>query len=97
MRSIYQIFQKFKYFVILKYQFAKFRCVFFLRQKSDVAKSLKDLLAFAKNVCYNIKEMISNNGTEFDKKEFRIFFEEIYIIPTLSAPYTTEQNGGSGR
>lgn len=80
MRFIYQIFQKFKYFVNLRYQFAKFRCVFYLRQKSDVAKSLKDLLAFAKNVCYNVKEIISNNGAEFDNKEFRILLKKYALF-----------------
>lgn len=54
-------FRKFQYFVHFKDQFTKFRCVFFLKHKFDVATALEEYLAYTGNMGHNVKEMIWDN------------------------------------
>ncbi|GBM76889.1 Copia protein [Araneus ventricosus] len=90
-------FRRFQYFVVFKDQFTKCRCVFFLKQKSDVASALQEFLAYATNLGHIVKEVISDNGGEFDKKEVRMLLKKKGVVQRFTAPYTPEQNGGSER
>ncbi|GBO30829.1 Retrovirus-related Pol polyprotein from transposon TNT 1-94 [Araneus ventricosus] len=89
-------FRRFQYFVIFKDQFTKFRCVFFLKQKSDVASALQEFLAYG-ILGHIVKEVISDNGGEFDNKEVRMVLKKKGVVQRFTAPYTSEQNGGSER
>lgn len=89
--------KRYRYFVVFKDHFTKFRYVFFLRQKSEVAQALKDMLAHAKNLGHNIREILSDNGGEFDNECVKTILQKRGIIQRLTAPYTPQQNGGSER
>ncbi|GBO19176.1 hypothetical protein AVEN_198443-1 [Araneus ventricosus] len=56
---------------------------------------LKKLLAHAKNLGHSVKEFLSDNGGEFDKKEVCAILSQEGITQRLTAPYTPAQNGGS--
>ncbi|GBN59690.1 hypothetical protein AVEN_35779-1 [Araneus ventricosus] len=73
------------------------RYVLFLKQKSDVASALQKVLAYASNSGHILKEVISDNGGEFDNKEVRMFLKKKGVVKRFTAPYTPEQNGGSER
>lgn len=40
---------------------------------------------------------MNDNGGEFDNKKFQAILKEEGIIQRLTAPYTPQQNGSSGR
>ncbi|GBN66644.1 hypothetical protein AVEN_262729-1 [Araneus ventricosus] len=44
-----------------------------------------------------LKEVISDNGGEFDNKVVRMFLKKKGVVKRFTAPYTPEQNGGSER
>lgn len=86
-----------RYFVLFKDDFTKFRTVYFLKQKSDVTRKLSQFIAEAKTAGHAIKEILSDNGKEFDNKEFRNILLKEGISHRLIMPYTPEQNGSSER
>ena len=90
-------YKRYRYYVAFKDHFTKFRYVFFLRQKSEVSQALEDMLAHAKNLGHNIKEILSDNGGEFDNDNIRRILQKNGITQRLTAPYTPQQNGGSER
>ena len=90
-------FRKFQCFVVFKDQFTKFRCVYFLKQKSDAASALEEFLAYARNFGHNVKEIINDNAGEFDNKGLKAILKKAEIISRLTAPYTPQKNGGSER
>jgi hypothetical protein len=71
-------FRKYWYFVVFKDHYSKLRFICFIRNKSEVVKALREVLAKAGNTGHKIKEVLSDNGGEFDNEEVRMFFE-----PTL--------------
>lgn len=81
--------------MVFKDHFTKFRRVFFLQQKSGVTEALNDFLTYARNLGHNVKELLSDNGGEFDNKKVRMPLQKNGVIQRLTAPYTPEQNGGS--
>ena len=86
-------FRKYRYFVVFKDHYSKLRFIAFLRNKSDVAEALKDMLAKTKNEGHVIKELLSDNGGEFDNDEVRSILRANGITQRLTAPYSPEQNG----
>lgn len=90
-------FRKFKYFVTFKDAYTKFRYCFFLKHKSEVKDVLEEFILHAKNLGHNIKEILSDNGGEFDNQEVRKILKKYGISPRPTAPYTPEQNGNSER
>ena len=65
--------------------------------KSEVSQALEDILAHAKNLGHNIKEILSDNDGEFDNGKIRRILQESGVTQRLTAPYTLQQNDGSGR
>ncbi|GBN12776.1 Retrovirus-related Pol polyprotein from transposon TNT 1-94 [Araneus ventricosus] len=90
-------FGRFQYFVVFKDQFTKFRCVSFLKQKSDIPSALQEFLAYAINLGHILKEVISDNGGQFDNIEVRMLLKKKGVVRRFTAAYTPEQNGGSER
>jgi transposase InsO family protein len=87
----------FKYFVLFKDDYTKFRTIYFLKEKSEVAEKLSQFLAETKTVGHVIKELLSDNGKEFDNKDVRSMLQKEGIIQRLTMPYTPQQNGCSER
>lgn len=90
-------FKKKKYLVVFKDSFTKFRYGFAIEHKSDVKIVLKEVIAHAKSLGHSIKELLSDNGGEFDNAEVKQILRSNGITQRLTAPYTPEQNGGSER
>lgn len=93
---VYSI-SKYRYFVLFKDNFTRFRYVYFLRQKSEVQARLKDFLAEAKTSGHVIQELLSDNGGEFDNEQVRSTLRKFGIKQRLTMPYTPEQNGSAER
>ncbi|KMQ81501.1 retrovirus-related pol polyprotein from transposon tnt 1-94 [Lasius niger] len=55
------------------------------------------MIAHAKIQGHSIKELLSDNGGEFDNEEVKKILHENGITQRLTAPFTPERNGGSER
>lgn len=62
---------KYRYFVLFKDDFSKFRFVCFMREKSEVHEKLEIMLVEANTAGHEVKEILSDNGGEFDNKMVR--------------------------
>ena len=87
----------YRYYVLFKDDFSRFRHIYFLRQKSEVAARLKDFLRVCKTFGHVIKEILSDNGGEFDNDQVRSILREEGIKQRLIMPFTPEQNGSAER
>ena len=90
-------FNKYKFVVIFKDNYTKFKYGFFLRKKSEVPEVLKSVIAHATALGHKILEFLSDNGGEFDSSHVRSILSNAGISQRLTSPYTPEQNGGSER
>lgn len=90
-------FKKKRYLVALKDSYTKFRYGFLVREKSEVKNVLTQIITHAKTQGHSIKELLSDNGGEFDNEEVKRILHENGITQRLTALFTPEQNGGSKR
>ena len=88
---------RYRYFVLFKDDFTKYRYVYFMREKSEVHMKLKDMIAECKATGHCIQELLSDNGGEFDNEQVRKILRDNGIKQRLTMPYTPEQNGCSER
>src|SRR5690606_35722925 len=65
-----------EYFVVFKDDFSRFRCVYFIRNKSEVPEMFKKFVAVAKNAGHVIKTIMCDGGTEFLNSDMRNICEE---------------------
>jgi hypothetical protein len=86
-----------KYFVCFKDDFSKYRQVFFLKNKSEVAASLKTFVNQATTAGHRIEEFVSDGGKKFDDAEIRDILQLKGITFRKTMPYSPEQNGGAER
>jgi len=70
-------FRGYRYFVNFKDEFSKYRDVYFLKKKSEVAEKLKQFLAKAQTVGHTVKELLTDGGGEFNNKEVRQITQEM--------------------
>ncbi|HEY0433295.1 MAG TPA: reverse transcriptase domain-containing protein [Chitinophagaceae bacterium] len=72
--------------------------VYFLKRKSEVIEKFKEFRAIIENQSgTTIKELRSDNGTEYVSKEFEAYLKKSGIRHQLTVPYTLEQNGVAER
>jgi len=90
-------FKGYRYFVNFKDEFSKYRCVYFMKEKSEVAEKLKYFLAAVKTVGHTVKELLTDGGGEFDNKEVKHITQQIGLNHRISMPYSPEQNGAAER
>ena len=62
-------FQKNRYLVVFKDNYTKFRYGYIVKEKSEVKDVLKHVIIHAKTLGHSIKELLSDNGGEFDNKD----------------------------
>ena len=93
---VYSI-SKYRYFIIFKDDFTRFRYIFFLRHKFEIHARLNDFLAEAKTSGHAIEEILSDNGGEFDNEQIRNTLRRYGIRQRMTMPYTPEQNGCAER
>jgi transposase InsO family protein len=83
-----------KYCLVIVDDYSRFTWVFFLQEKSQTQETLKRFLRRAQNVFgLRIKNIRSNNGTEFKNSQIEGFLEDEGIKHEFSSPYTPQQNG----
>lgn len=90
-------FQKKRYFVLFKDSFTKFRFCVFMREKSEVSNALESFLAHVVAQGHVVKELLTDNGGEFENAAVKRILGKHGIGHRLTAPYTPEQNGLSER
>jgi hypothetical protein len=72
--------------------------VYFLHNKSDVFATFKKWRALVETQTgKKVRYLRSDNGGEYDSKEFRMYCEEQGIVCHLTAVYTPQQNGVAER
>ena len=86
-------FSGFRYYVIFKDDFSKYRCVYFLKQKSEVHEKLKQFLAETKIAGHVVKELLTDGGGKFNNKCVSQIVNDCGIYHRMTMPYTPEQNG----
>ena len=87
----------YRYFVLFKDDFSKYRQVYFMKEKCEVAAKLKQMLAETTTLGHTVKELISDNGLEFNNEAVRQVLQRYGIHQRLVTPYTPQQNGSAER
>jgi len=87
----------YRYFVLFKDDFTRYRYVFFLKDKSEVASKLEQMLVETQNIGHTVKELLSDNGSEFNNDAVRQILSRYGIRQCLVCPYTAQQNGCAER
>lgn len=86
-----------RHLVVFEDSYSKLRYGILTREKSDVKRGLEQVLALVKTLGLQVKELLSDNGGEFDNKEVKAILQNERIIRRLTTPYTPEQNSMSER
>jgi transposase InsO family protein len=83
-----------KYGLVIVDDFSRFTWVLFLQDKSETQVTLKRFLKRAQNEFeLKVKNIRSDNGSEFKNLQVEEFLEEEGIKHEFSTPYTPQQNG----
>jgi transposase InsO family protein len=83
-----------KYGLVIVDDFSRFTWVFFLQDKSEAKGILKKFIRRVQNEFeLKVKNIRSDNGSEFRNTHVEEFLDEDGIKHELSAPYTPQQNG----
>ena len=90
-------FRGYRYFVLFKDDFSRYRQVYFMKEKSEVSSKLEEMLAEARTSGNTVKELLSDNGLEFDNEKVRKILQQHGVKQRLITPYTPQQNGCAER
>ena len=90
-------FRGYRYFVLFKDDFSRYRRVYFMKEKSEVSSKLEEMLAEARTSGNTVKELLSDNGLEFDNEKVRKILQQHGVKQRLITPYTPQQNGCAER
>jgi transposase InsO family protein len=83
-----------KYGLVIVDDFSRFTWVFFLHDKSEANRVVKNLIRRVKNEFeLKVKNVRSDNSSEFRNTQVEEFLDEEGIKHELSAPHTPQQNG----
>ena len=83
-----------KYGLVIVDDFSRFTWVFFLHDKSEAKGVLKKFIRRVQNEFeLKVKNIRSDNGSEFKNTQVEEFLDEEGIKHELSTPYTPQQNG----
>lgn len=87
-----------RYFLLMRDDYSKYRFVYFLKQKSEVAEKVKNaVMRMEQENGHKVRIFRSDNGTEFVNAELKKFFDDKGIQHQRTVPYTPEQNGCAER
>ena len=90
-------FRGYRYFVLFKDDFSRYHWVYFMKEKSEVSSKLEEMLAEARTSGNTVKELLSDNGLEFDNEKVRKILWQHGVKQRLITPYTPQQNGCAER
>ncbi|GKB54525.1 retrovirus-related pol polyprotein from transposon TNT 1-94 [Tanacetum coccineum] len=87
-----------KYTFIIVDEYSRYTWVFCLKKKSDAADCIMSFIRKIENLNeVRVKELRSDNGTEFRNHKLEEFYDEKGISQNLSSPCTPEQSGVADR
>ena len=64
-------FSGYKYFVVFKDEYSKFRTVYFMKGKFEVTQKLKCFLSEVRTLDHVVKELLTDGGGEYNSNELR--------------------------
>ncbi|GKC41313.1 retrovirus-related pol polyprotein from transposon TNT 1-94 [Tanacetum coccineum] len=83
-----------KYTLVIVDEYSRYTCVYFLKKKSQAPETIMFFIKRVKNQNdIKVKQLKTDNGTEFRNSILVNFCDEIGISQNFSSPYTLEQNG----
>ncbi|GJT35333.1 retrovirus-related pol polyprotein from transposon TNT 1-94 [Tanacetum coccineum] len=87
-----------KYTLVIVDEYLRYTWVYFLKKKSQAAEMIMSFVRMVKNQNdVKVKQIRTDNGTEFRNTELESFCDEKGISQNFSSPYTPEQNGVAER
>jgi len=86
-----------KYMVTFNDEFSRYSTVYFCKTKDEVAARFEDFIIWVEKQKFKINMLTSDNGGEYDGKEFRAVCDIYRIQQQFTAFYTSAQNGISER
>ncbi|GJX26982.1 retrovirus-related pol polyprotein from transposon TNT 1-94 [Tanacetum coccineum] len=87
-----------KYTLVIVDEYSRYTWVFCLKKKSDAADCIMSFIRKMENLNeVRVKELRSDNGTEFRNHKLEEFYDEKGISHKFSSPCTLEQNGVAER
>ncbi|GJY18393.1 retrovirus-related pol polyprotein from transposon TNT 1-94 [Tanacetum coccineum] len=87
-----------KYTLVIVDEYSRYTWVFCLKKKSDAADCIISFIRKMENINeVKVKELRSDNGTEFKNYKLEEFCDEKGISQNFSSPCTPEQNGVAER
>lgn len=87
-----------RFFVLFKDDTSGFRCVYFIKHKSDTFEKFKAFEQEVKNRFNRpIKILRSDNGREYVNERFLTYMQSLGIVHEPTAAYTSKQNGKAER
>ena len=86
-----------RYYVVFKDDFSKYRVVYYMKKKSEVYDKIKLFLAEMKNLGFTVKQLLTDNGTEYCNARVSELLGQHGIVHRTSMPYCPEQNGSAER
>ncbi|GKC22323.1 retrovirus-related pol polyprotein from transposon TNT 1-94 [Tanacetum coccineum] len=83
-----------KYTLVIVDEYSRYTWVHFLRKKSQASEIIMSFIRMVENqIDVKVKQIRTNNGTEFRNFELESFCDEKGISQNFSSPYTPRQNG----
>ncbi|GJQ96886.1 retrovirus-related pol polyprotein from transposon TNT 1-94 [Tanacetum coccineum] len=87
-----------KYTLVIVDEYSRYTWVHFLRKKSQAPKKIMSFIRMVENQNnVKVKQIRTDNGTEFRNYELESFCDEKGISQNFSSPYTPKQNGVAER
>lgn len=87
-----------RYFATFLDDFSRMSIVRPIKQKSDVAKEMRDVFEMLETQCeLSVKRIRTDRGGEYLNEDVRQYLSTKGIVHEKSAPYTPEQNGAAER
>ncbi|GJY45397.1 retrovirus-related pol polyprotein from transposon TNT 1-94 [Tanacetum coccineum] len=87
-----------KYTLVIIDEYSRYTWVYFLKKKSQAPETIKSFIKRVENQNdIKVKQIRTDNGTEFKNYIFVNFCDEKEISQNFSSPYTPEQNGAVER
>ncbi|GJU28189.1 retrovirus-related pol polyprotein from transposon TNT 1-94 [Tanacetum coccineum] len=87
-----------KYTLVIVYEYSRYTWVYFLKKKIQALETIMSFIKIVENQNdIKVKQLRTDNGTEFRNNFLVNFCDEKGISQNLSSPYTPEQNGVAKR
>ncbi|GJY51432.1 retrovirus-related pol polyprotein from transposon TNT 1-94 [Tanacetum coccineum] len=87
-----------KYTIVIVDEYSRYTWVYFLSKKNQALEMIMSFIRMVENQNdVKVKQIRTDNGTEFKSHELDSFYDEKGISQSFSSPYTPEQNSVAER